>query len=310
MAQIEICISDNASTDETCDIVKDWQQRLPSMNISYQVNTENLGADKNYLKSIEMANGKYCWFFGSDDKFLPNAIDTMLNSLNTIPEETLIIPNQKCYNFDFTQTVFCNAHPYFQMKSNQLCRTIDAFTDFNPLALGFLSILCFPRSRWNDALKDKRYTDFIGSAYVHMYILLSMIQKGLPVLFLSEKIVGWRAGNDFFLSELKEFGRIKIDIIGYSDIAQAVCGKHSVSFRNINNQVLKYIISPKMLEIGLTFKDDQKKELRALMVQYYKLFPYFWIHIFPYLILRQNDFLLLQKVYRLTLKPIMSIMKK
>ncbi|HDO7716614.1 TPA: glycosyltransferase family 2 protein, partial [Yersinia enterocolitica] len=71
-ADIEICISDNASSDDTSEMIKDWTTRT-HLPIIYKRNEINLGADKNILLAQTLASGKYCWFFGSDDKLFPGS---------------------------------------------------------------------------------------------------------------------------------------------------------------------------------------------------------------------------------------------
>ena len=55
---VELVISDNASTDNTEEIVKDIIKKNPSKNISYYKNKENIGA-KNFFAVISRAKGKY-----------------------------------------------------------------------------------------------------------------------------------------------------------------------------------------------------------------------------------------------------------
>jgi abequosyltransferase len=67
-SRIEICVSDNASTDGTEILIRELQSRTP-VRIIYFRNETNLGADANYLRAVELASGDYCWFMGSDDFF-------------------------------------------------------------------------------------------------------------------------------------------------------------------------------------------------------------------------------------------------
>ena len=55
---VELVISDNASTDNTEEIVKEIIKKYPSKKISYYKNDENIGA-KNFFAVISRAKGKY-----------------------------------------------------------------------------------------------------------------------------------------------------------------------------------------------------------------------------------------------------------
>ena len=76
---VEICVSDNASTDNTKQVIQQYQQKYN--NITYFRWDKNMGADMNYLKVVEIAHGKYCWLFGSDDFMIDGAIKKMLEQI-------------------------------------------------------------------------------------------------------------------------------------------------------------------------------------------------------------------------------------
>ena len=69
---IEICVSDNASTDNTEAMIRHYRNQFNY--IVYHCNDTNLGADKNYLKCVALASGEYCWLMGSDDQLITGAI--------------------------------------------------------------------------------------------------------------------------------------------------------------------------------------------------------------------------------------------
>jgi glycosyltransferase involved in cell wall biosynthesis len=58
---VEIVVSDNASTDDTAEIVREYQASYPV--IRYFCNDENLGADRNFDLAVRRAQGEYAWLF-------------------------------------------------------------------------------------------------------------------------------------------------------------------------------------------------------------------------------------------------------
>ena len=98
--EIEILISDNASSDDTQDIVHELKKLHPE--ILYYRNPQNLGFDGNFLNCFEHANGEYIWLLSDDDIILPGAIESVLtgcekkpvcmhlNSTNVISEDPLL----------------------------------------------------------------------------------------------------------------------------------------------------------------------------------------------------------------------------
>jgi glycosyltransferase involved in cell wall biosynthesis len=68
---VEICISDNCSSDQTRQVAEKWSEKLP---IRYNRNKANLGYDGNILALLSMAKGSFAWIMGDDDVFEPGAI--------------------------------------------------------------------------------------------------------------------------------------------------------------------------------------------------------------------------------------------
>lgn len=78
--QVEICISDNCSTDGTQAAVHRWEKKLP---ISSRRNGSNKGLDVNFVQAVTMAGGEWAWMCGDDDIFEKGAIARMLGVLAT-----------------------------------------------------------------------------------------------------------------------------------------------------------------------------------------------------------------------------------
>lgn len=62
--RLEIVVSDNASTDDTPDVVASVQADLP---LKYSRNPTNLGVAANIDAVVGLAAGTYCWIVGDDD---------------------------------------------------------------------------------------------------------------------------------------------------------------------------------------------------------------------------------------------------
>ena len=63
----DLLVLDNNSTDNTKEIVQNWQQKCP--NIKYKKNHYNLGIAGNIAKAMEVADKDYVWIIGDDDKY-------------------------------------------------------------------------------------------------------------------------------------------------------------------------------------------------------------------------------------------------
>lgn len=70
--RIEILISDNASTDDTSQIAREYERTYP--NIRYHRHPENLGSAVNFTTLTEMARGKYFMWAATHDKWTSSII--------------------------------------------------------------------------------------------------------------------------------------------------------------------------------------------------------------------------------------------
>jgi glycosyltransferase involved in cell wall biosynthesis len=65
LEQVEIIISDNASPDNTRDVVQAYQVKYS--NIHYRRNDTNLGGAVNVVKVTDTAHGEYLWLLTDND---------------------------------------------------------------------------------------------------------------------------------------------------------------------------------------------------------------------------------------------------
>ncbi|WDF54707.1 glycosyltransferase family 2 protein [Mucilaginibacter sp. KACC 22063] len=83
---IEILVSDNQSTDDTNQQI---QQFINHPKFKYFLQTENLGATKNYFKLVsDYATGDFCWIIGDDDFLVQGALDVVYNLITQYKDTT------------------------------------------------------------------------------------------------------------------------------------------------------------------------------------------------------------------------------
>lgn len=76
---IEIIISDNASIDNTKEMIFDLQKKYK--NINYFCNEENIWPVNNLILSVQRTRWEYVWIFGDDDKILNFWLKVVLDTL-------------------------------------------------------------------------------------------------------------------------------------------------------------------------------------------------------------------------------------
>ena len=75
---IEVVISDNKSTDNTIDVIKEFEKKIPIIWMSKEIHS---GFDENCINVISMSSGEYCWVLGSDDKVIDGAIELLISNI-------------------------------------------------------------------------------------------------------------------------------------------------------------------------------------------------------------------------------------
>jgi glycosyltransferase involved in cell wall biosynthesis len=84
---LEIIISDNASTDATGEICRAFSQR--DKRIRYERVDENRGATTNFKRVMELAQGKYFMWASGHDLWSPNLLSQCVALLESEPEAVI-----------------------------------------------------------------------------------------------------------------------------------------------------------------------------------------------------------------------------
>lgn len=166
---IEICVSDNASTDNTARILRDMSASLP---LRWQRNKENLGYDSNVLASIKLAGSEYIWFMGDDDTILPGAIKALVDALKRAnrlkhPPNAIFINEMKPGGGWYNDFAF-NEFTVVEVKN----------LHFWLYAITFIGCICVKKSEV-DKIISSDYSDNADflHAYLHTYLFLKCLES-------------------------------------------------------------------------------------------------------------------------------------
>lgn len=87
-SNLEVVISDDASTDGTAEIISTYQQRYPHRIVSL-LNKNNVGVTKNANRALCKCTGKYIAFQGGDDVLMPGKITAQVEWFEKDEERVL-----------------------------------------------------------------------------------------------------------------------------------------------------------------------------------------------------------------------------
>jgi glycosyltransferase involved in cell wall biosynthesis len=223
--QVEFIISDNASSDDTPEIVNKYIDC--GMAIRYIRNQQNLGVAFNIVQCMKEAKGKYVWVLGDDDYLADNALNYILGILNTGKDYGLIfcasnLKNKKGFREFTDKKKFISKISYwitFISSSIVNKKFVDKF-NFEAYELDFLSWVAV--RLWLTAIIDSQSNVYI---YEKMFSTLAVDAKNSGgyncfETFVERYLTVWKectktAGIGVWLFEKEKFRLFREVIIFY-----------------------------------------------------------------------------------------------
>jgi abequosyltransferase len=229
---VEIVVLDGASTDNTEEVVRRFQDRFPRLRFVRQ--ERNMGVDHDFAEAIALARGEYCWLFSDDDLMKPGAIQTVLAAAEGA--HGLIVANAEVRNADLTKVLQHRRLPisadriYELNQDDRLLAEVGAY-------LSFIGCVIIKRQLWEAREKQK----YFGSLFIHVGVIF---QSPLPatVIAIAAPLISIRYGNAGWLDRSFEIWMFKWpDLIWsfrhYSDASKLrVC--HPEPWRRVRTLLL------------------------------------------------------------------------
>ena len=177
--EVEVCVSDNASPDNTADILDKMSKKLP---LVWQRNKENLGFDFNLLAVSGLAHGGYVWFLGDDDKIIPGTIGKLVNDLK-ICKTSSLAPNAIYLNHKKSDSKWWERLPFEDFR----------IIEKDDISLSLFSIACISSVCINkkildavirekhEMIKSNKTFDEVPRGYLHSFFFLECL-KSSPMI--------------------------------------------------------------------------------------------------------------------------------
>ena len=192
---VQICISNNGSSDNTQEVVVNFQKKYPGL-ISYHKNEKNLGVDVNLLKIMEMSEGDFVWLLGDDDMIIGNGIKKVINFIKNYRNKDtgLVILANSLYFIDNKtgkKIIYDHALEKNKTKMYEISRNDVIGECFSSSV--FLSVLLFNNNFLKKVLEEEKIIiqKAKGRGFVHTFLYRLMFLKypNLEALRFNEIIV-------------------------------------------------------------------------------------------------------------------------
>jgi len=274
--QLEVVISDNASPDNTNEIVDKYQERLP---IRYFRNSENIGCERNIMAVARRASAEHIWVFGDDDLFDEPAIASALRHIQLGYD--LIVLNYSLWSREMDQMLRPLALPLRQAKvysaPNEAMASLGSH-------LGYISCMVV-RKQLFIATPPEEYHPFIVYGFSHLYSMYAGLLLACKAIYLPDAVFRNRGSNcDSYFgdtgAELWIFCFIYGTAVVFDSLERKGYSRRAVM--SAKNQVLRDFVERRILT-GMPGANRQV--ILRKMLRLYPLNWRFWLICFPGLLI-------------------------
>ncbi|MFB5763905.1 glycosyltransferase [Paenibacillus medicaginis] len=255
---IEVNVSDNASPDETPEVVRRYMEKYS--NLRYSRNDENLGADRNILKVLDEARGLYIKLQGDDNYFVENSIWPLLSLTRRNADCGLIYIN--VLNGDGNVIRGEGAESYLGQIS---------------FIATYLPSLILRRADWHK-VEDK--TRFNGTSLSQFYFVLNLLCSTNPKFAIFNSVMFAGPSN-----EPREHTMGEVFIRNYLNILGHFVGRglSEEAFKRDKHWLLHAYVMPQYEWNLRHFAPEYTTDVVETFVECYKDEPYYqdalaWFH--------------------------------
>lgn len=251
--EIEILVSDNCSVDKTQEILKKYNlESKKKIQYRYWKNDKNLGYDRNFLKLIEEASGKFCWVFGDDEYLIDDSLKKICNILRK--NEDIGILHLKNTRGNISEKKYKN--------SNECIKDINYMISFITANIFNKNIIDF----------KIKYKDLIGCCLIQEYFYIQSILKAKENIVVNDIFFKTdRADNVGGYKLFNIFGEQQNIILKY--FLKSGLEKTTIDF--INKKMLKEFF-PHWIKKARESITKNKWENEDIYIEMKKTFDSYW----------------------------------
>ena len=274
-SQVQVLISDNASTDNTKEIIENYCIKYPQ--IKYIRNGKNIGPDSNFLQCMELAEGKYTLLLSDDDILMEGKLPLILNFLKNNEDISLVYLNAKGFHEKYIDEAHCEFYNR-AIYDNKEFVTSDKvkFMNYAGRMWGFLScFICLTEAfkSIDDCEKFKK-TNWLQS-YIHI-LCSDYGKKRLGVI--SIPCIG--AG---IYSIVSNFDSARVDGITYREMLNFAI-EHGFNQKQLDDLFIWRICFISKRSIVKEKASNVRRTNIKALIHCTKKYPYAWIMLYPYLL--------------------------
>ena len=270
----ELVISDNASEDNTAEVIAGFQAR--GLPCRYVRNEVNRGSDANFLQCLSLARGQYAWVLGDDDLLMPHAIASLL-SLLAEGEYDIVYLSSFGFGGGAGQENFSGR----QTRKDKLGRFAEVVTDgeyflekVNAL-IGLISVMLVNKNLLQ-ATPHPPIEQLCNTNLMQLGWLLPLVHRRMRVLYVWERLVAYRQFNSGGWGICEVFG------VRLEKIAHRYFEREPQLARSLMNGVLRYWMFDSIIQMrhGLHTTmncENFAADMRHIFARNWR----YWVFVYP-----------------------------
>jgi len=293
--EIQILVVDGNSEDNTTDIIRELQAKG---NIKYFRRSEKVGIDRDILKCIELAEGKYCWLFSDDDRITKGAIRYLLDTLKEYENVTGCFCNRISYDFQMEKKVAeASGWPGKIFKNNRIFTDKSDCFKIIGMDFGFISSQIVKRSEWQKVVEGQDFGELYFTYYLMVHIIGKIMDNNFMWLYIDRPLVMQRTGNDSLLNVKGIMERQKIEHNNFEKILKIHYGTNNIVYKKFFKKMVDRL--PRVVANIKSNGVDYKTQYNILMLydSKYKGYISFWIKVVPIFFIPNKVFKIIKNIY-------------
>ena len=235
--EIELLVSDNASTDATEQLLNQYIQDSP-LDVRYRRISKNILGEQNFYQAMQAGTGQYCWLIGDDDEITGAAVALVLEAIKN-HQPQMIICNFSLLSKDFSRVIL---EKYYAQPKSTLVLDHNQLLQHFGTQLSLISAVVFQKDAFFTISKE-RYDFFEPYGATFLASVYYAAHNACRAYYIDQPIVLNRTNNmriepswNWERIFIEGFARVlnELQLLGYSRNA-VYAAKNSI--------ILKYAVN-------------------------------------------------------------------
>ena len=166
--QVDLIVLDNASTDDTFDLIGSYLTMRDWFNyIRHEV---NIGPDLNFIKAIELSRSRFVWILSDDDCMLPGVLRSLISHLSSNDASLVFLKNK--WLLDIYGSHSCSSY-----KGSFVELSLDDFIKDVNVWMTFISSMVINRTKLLDQIEAADLYLYCGTQLTQLSWILPLLTE-------------------------------------------------------------------------------------------------------------------------------------